>query len=136
MDGETDAVLEAPHTVQAARALGWTNLLEVEASDGCLVRGHWGELRMERPVPEAVSHIGIRPEHVSLMRSCASLPARVRRIRNLGAAWALECVLDGGAVFEAQRPVGERVPEVGDTCRLCLPASRLIGLTTAGPKAG
>lgn len=130
VEGETAEVLAAPRTVEAARVLGWSNLLVVDEIAGRSVRGAWGEASLAEPARAPVSHVGIRPEHVSLDVVGCGLPARVRRCRDLGAVWALECELPGGVVLELQRPAGTRLPPVGKSCRLGLPAHRLVGLTS------
>ncbi len=76
--------------------------------------------------------LGIRPEHVSLAPSEASIPATVQLTEHLGAETILHCGIDGGQTVLA-RADGLSSLRVGEPVRLGLPAAACHLFRPEGP---
>jgi molybdate transport system ATP-binding protein len=129
--GPAARVVAEPGTVQAAQALGWRNLLPVVGCDGSIVRGSWGEIRLDTSPPPRTAWIGIRPEHVSPRvpgKKTGGLQAQLARVVELGALRELHCELADGTMVCVHRPWDAPVQAPGTPLSLHLPSVHVRAL--------
>jgi molybdate transport system ATP-binding protein len=125
----TREAFEDPGTVEAARVLGWRNLLSVRGLQGPRVIGRWGSVNLRREIDLDVAALGIRPEKVGLTKPGeGDLSAVVVRITELEAVRELQCRLADDSPFFVQRPWNEPLPAPGSAIGLKLPAQHLMPL--------
>lgn len=127
--GTTREVFDQPGTVEAARVLGWRNLLSVGRLIGRKVSASWGEVRLHAEPSPNIDALGIRPEKVSLLPvGEGELVAEVVRIIDRGAIHELQCRLSDGTPFFVQRLWSDALPEPGSRVGIGLPLQHLVPL--------
>jgi molybdate transport system ATP-binding protein len=129
--GMTAEVFNDPGDLLSARVLGWRNLLPVHSLAGSTVSGAWGQLVLSEEPGISTSHLGIRPEHIRLLKAevrSHGLDARVVRVNELGAYRELQCRLADGTPLYLHRNWDEPLPAPGSAVCLELPAQHLRAL--------
>lgn len=133
--GPVGEVFNCPGSVEAARVLGWRNLLPVGSLEGRQASGPWGRVRLAREPRVETAVLGIRAEKVSLLPpGQGDFDATVVRITELGAIHELQCRLRDGSPFFVQRLWSEPLPQPASTVGIGLPLQHLIPLVE-GPLA-
>lgn len=127
--GTTREVFEHPGSIEAARVLGWRNLLPVQNLAQRSVAGSWGRVKLLRDASLHTAALGIRPEKVSLLPAGqGELDARVERISDKGAIHELHCRLADDTPFYVQRLWSDALPQPGSRVGLGLPLQHLVPL--------
>lgn len=127
--GSTREVFEQPGTLEAARVLGWRNLLQVKTLAGRHAAGGWGQVKLHKEPCLHTAALGIRPEKVSLLPTGeGELVAEVVRIIDKGAIHELQCRLPDNSPFYVQRLWSEALPLPGSRVGLGLPLQHLVPL--------
>ncbi len=125
--GDTADVFCKPHSKAVAQVLGWRNFLPVERILRGWATGGWGCIDLDHDSiitgnELAGCYLAIRPEHVALAtNSTQGISAHVRRITDMGAIRAVECVLSDGTLIHMHRPWDAPVPAQNSLIRLHLP---------------
>lgn len=136
--GTTEDVFDDPGSVEAAHVLGWRNVLPVDGGVGNMLCGSWGSLDMDRPAPSGTTHVGIRPERLTIAPDAgAGVEARAVRLRELGAVRELQCRLMDGSPLFLHRPWNEPLLAPGSPLTVSMPPQhvRFLGAAGAGNTA-
>lgn len=132
--GVTREVFERPDTVEAARVLGWRNLLPVKSVSGQTAAGDWGQIRLRHAASLHTAMLGIRPEKVCLLPAGeGDLAAEVVRIVDKGAIHEMQCRLSDNTPFYIQRLWSDALAEPGTRIGLGLPMQHLVTLVEGDP---
>ena len=93
--GEISEVFRHPNSVEAARALGWQNILPVEKIVGCVVSGSWGELTLSEPPKKNILAIGISDDNICLSRDtdADAIDAKILNVVDMGDGQIIELSL-------------------------------------------
>lgn len=95
--GTISQLFKNPKTIQAARVLGWQNILPVSSSDECYLRGTWGSLKLNNDCKN-VAALAIPIDAISIMHSKDSNPvlsAQITHRVDMGSYTLLEVKLEG-----------------------------------------
>jgi molybdate transport system ATP-binding protein len=126
--GPAAEVLADPWDLEAARMLGWKNLLPVACFESGLAKGTWGCLPSQRPQRSGCYWLGVEPRHWRIVTQ-KGIQATVEYNSSLGPYREITCRLRDGQRIYLHRPHDEPIISVGTQLQLQTSAKHLVYMT-------
>ena len=120
-------LMTAPGTLGAALISGCKNLSPVRVqADGTLRCEAWGWTLPACPVPDGLTHVGIRAHSLQLGEGAISLPCTVDRVIDNVFSYILMLQTPGTGQLRIEFDKAQPVPPVGAAVRVHVPAEEIL----------